>query len=491
MEKYDNIIFSRSSADFCSAIILEGWYMKKTLIKLFAVSLAVIMTFSLGAAGIGAFGDVLSTPAAAATYLTGDAIAFGSYPQSRVTDSAVLTSLNAQELQWISYGYYSGNGNPGSMKQSDYMKYADVTLGAEKYRAVTFSAYRPSRTCDTADSMQDENGYVTDTVYWFKYEPLLWSVLDPARGLVLCETIIDSQAYSNTVYHNAADAEFYNDSSFSRFADDYSSSSIRAWLNNDFYYTAFTGEERALIKTTTLNNSCAGTPYLHLNGIPSEDNVFLLSYYESLNRSYGFDPRPEIADTARRRSGTDYAKCQGLYVFTNNEYGCFGNSWWWLRSASEYSQYASDIYYVGFANTHYAVDYTFEGVCPAMVLNLAAVKNAPAVTGIRIYPTSVTLIKGKTQQVVAKVVPMNVDNRAYTLDCDNSAVATLDKATGIVTAVGEGTAKITATSSDGAKTAVCVVTVELPEPVKEQTFLEKIVAFVKKIVSLISGLISG
>lgn len=76
------------------------------------------------------------------------------------------------------------------MKQGDWMKYADITLDGEKYRAVRFTAYRPDFIGDLASttngsySMQDDNGYKLNTVYYFKYEPLKWRVLDPKR--VLC-----------------------------------------------------------------------------------------------------------------------------------------------------------------------------------------------------------------------------------------------------------------------------------------------------------------
>ena len=142
----------------------------------------------------------------------GDIITFGSYPQSEVikeSDSATYAKLEAAAKNWVSYRYYSGNDNYGSMQPGDWMKYADITLGGEKYRAVRFTQYRPYGTKDSFssdDSYQDDNGYYLNNIYYFKYEPLKWQVLDPKTGLVLSKSIINSQAYSNTIYKNGTDA---------------------------------------------------------------------------------------------------------------------------------------------------------------------------------------------------------------------------------------------------------------------------------------------
>ena len=140
---------------------------------------------------------------------TGTLVTFGSYPQTEVKDEATKTALNAllpEWDNWSNYGYYSGNGSSGSGKPSDYMKYADVNYNRNKYRAVKFTSYRPHWTqgiCSADDSYQDEYGYHTDTVYWFKYEPIVWCVLDPAEGLLMTESIIDSQAFETIMMYTA------------------------------------------------------------------------------------------------------------------------------------------------------------------------------------------------------------------------------------------------------------------------------------------------
>ena len=59
--------------------------------------------------------------------------------------------------------------------------------------------------------------------YGQEYEPLKWRVIDPDRGLVICETIVDSQPYSNTVYEE--NEEFYSDSACTVYSNNYAESS--------------------------------------------------------------------------------------------------------------------------------------------------------------------------------------------------------------------------------------------------------------------------
>ena len=80
------------------------------------------------------------------------------------------------------------------------------------------------------------------------------------------------------------------------------------------------------------------------------------------------------------------------------------------------------------------------------------------VTGVTLDKSSLTLAEGGTAQLTATVKPDNVSNKAVTWESGDTSVATVDT-NGKVTAVGAGTATITATTQDGGKTATCVVTV--------------------------------
>ena len=80
------------------------------------------------------------------------------------------------------------------------------------------------------------------------------------------------------------------------------------------------------------------------------------------------------------------------------------------------------------------------------------------VTGVTVNPTTADLIVGDTQQLSATVAPSNADDRSVTWSSDDEDVAYVDQ-TGMVMAIGEGTATITVTTNDGKKTATCAVTV--------------------------------
>ena len=358
---------------------------RKNIFKsLLALTLALIMV--LGVAPLSEFAGVdwatLFAPKAEAegkTYKVGDIVEFGSYPQSKVTDSSLVSALNGVSKNWVSYGYYSGDGSSGSMKPGDWMKYADFVYNGKKYRAVTFSQYRPLATIMTSsaeNTFQDDNGYSINTTYYFEYEPLIWRILDPATGLILCENIIDSQAYSNTEYGDGSDpynsswAAAWNDSMHTYYANDYATSSIIKWLNSDFYNTAFTQAQKSNILTAELDNKAYSDSYSAFNSKTTYDKVFLLSWNEVQNTAYGF--RSGVSSSAYREAkGTDYAKCQGLWVKTSN--GC---SPWRLRSAGNYSDYACDVGYDGDLNNDFSINDTNPGVRPALkISNLSSLDN--------------------------------------------------------------------------------------------------------------------
>ena len=181
--------------------------MRKTIKRIFASLLTVVMLLS--AAPLTGFD--FEAEAAETTYKTGDIIEFGSYPQSEVKDAALIKKLDGVSKTWVSYDYYSGTGGLNTMKQSDYMKYSDLSYNGNTYRAVIFSQYRPNKTvyeCSSSNSEQYYNGYFTDKIYYFKYEPIKWKVLSPKDGIVISEKIIDSQSFSNTIYYNG---DYWND----------------------------------------------------------------------------------------------------------------------------------------------------------------------------------------------------------------------------------------------------------------------------------------
>lgn len=80
------------------------------------------------------------------------------------------------------------------------------------------------------------------------------------------------------------------------------------------------------------------------------------------------------------------------------------------------------------------------------------------VTGVQIAQETLELAIDETYTLTASVLPLAATVKTITWSSDNTDVATVDAATGLVTAKAAGEANITATSTNG-KTATCVVTV--------------------------------
>lgn len=84
-------------------------------------------------------------------------------------------------------------------------------------------------------------------------------------------------------------------------------------------------------------------------------------------------------------------------------------------------------------------------------------KNPVVVTGITLSQKTATGNVGVTKQITATIEPANADDKTVTWTSSNDSIATVD-GTGLITFVAEGTATITATTSNGL-TATVVVTV--------------------------------
>ena len=85
-----------------------------------------------------------------------------------------------------------------------------------------------------------------------------------------------------------------------------------------------------------------------------------------------------------------------------------------------------------------------------------------SVTGVSISPDSKTLNKGETVQLTATVLPTDATDKTVIWSSSNNDIASVDNK-GEVTAVGPGTATITATANDGSgKAASCRITVNEP-----------------------------
>ena len=133
-------------------------------------------------------------------------------------------------------------------------------------------------------------------------------------------------------------------------------SSLRSWLNEDFFNEAFNEVETKFLLTTDVSAE-QNPDYKTKAGNSTDDIVFLLSISEA-NEYFE-------SDKDRQCLPTDYA-AQKAYLEKGND-----NCWWWLRSAGSEQNMAANVRNSGNINTN-GTKANNSGDCirPAMWLSL-------------------------------------------------------------------------------------------------------------------------
>lgn len=302
--------------------------------------------------------------------------------------------------------------------------------------------------------------FTKDNIYWFKWEPIKWRVLNAeADGLyVMSEYILDSQEFDIT--GKSANWE---------------KASLRIWLNQQFYENVFTANEKNKINLTTHQNK-GNTSDGTVDYGEVTDNIWLLSWYEMKSKNYGFSSSKYSYDLNRQSKGTEYAKCQGLMVSTDSDY--FGKSPY--RLITKTNQF-SGTYYVS-SNGSILGDSelrgSYYGVRPVLKLNLdAEISNPDPIVedGISFYDTEIygntdeskgaLFILDSNHLEISDITFQSSDTNVVDIETisigegqyitqGNEQIATI-----YLNCKKEGTATITASAPDGS-TAILNVTVE-------------------------------
>ncbi|MCR5432557.1 MAG: DUF6273 domain-containing protein, partial [Lachnospiraceae bacterium] len=118
--------------------------------------------------------------------------------------------------------------------------------------------------------------------------------------------------------------------------------SLRKWLNEEFYESAFDESEKKMIKTYTIRNeeNPRMAYYMDTNenvyetdeGNPTEVKVFPLTVDELLNTDYGFSADADAEDDNRKCLLTDYALAQGTNFYEKYNKNIKHYSQWGLRT---------------------------------------------------------------------------------------------------------------------------------------------------------------
>ena len=157
-------------------------------------------------------------------------------------------------------------------------------------------------------------------------------------------------------------------------------------------------------------------------------------------------------------NGSDYleGKSGNVKIFNSHQYAdrpwlYEGNQLKHTGGQNTYVVYYSDSSFTSTYNSTSEKIYIYEKTEP--------VQGDDPVESVSLNKTETTLTEGDTETLVATVLPATAADKSVTWTSSDDTVATVDQ-TGKVTAVKEGTATITVTTTDGGKTATCAVTVE-------------------------------
>ena len=178
------------------------------------------------------------------------------------------------------------------------------TVSSTTWDCIWFGNYPPSGSW----------GYGTDPIKW----RVLW--VDGDNAFLLSDKNLDTKVY--------------NESGSGAATINWSTCTLRAWLNEDFYNTAFNEEERSAVRTTIVNNE-NNPEYGIYGGGATFDKIYLLSVSEALNPNYGFPSTDsgsfraewKVENSAYTKS-KDYTSPSGSIDF------------WWLRTIGYGSGYA-------------------------------------------------------------------------------------------------------------------------------------------------------
>lgn len=100
-------------------------------------------------------------------------------------------------------------------------------------------------------------------------------------------------------------------------------------------------------------------------------------------------------------------------------------------------------------------------------VDIPTLKTLPIkVTSVTVAPKTNNLEVDGTRQLNATIEPPNATNQKVTYESDDETIAKVN-ASGLITAIGEGTATITVKTDDGNHTDTATVNVTEPEPEPE------------------------
>lgn len=173
-------------------------------------------------------------------------------------------------------------------------------------------------------------------------EEIEWIVLAVENGRAL---VISKYALDSKPFHNRFDEITWKDCT------------LRKWLNEDFYETAFSGTQRSRIRLT-ITPADKNPEYLTPAGEDTTDRIWLLS----------------LSEVEQYLIDTPYAPCLVTpYAIQNQAYiaTAQGECWWWSRTPGNDQIFVAGVNPLGVISTRgNNVNYIHAAVRPAMWIDI-------------------------------------------------------------------------------------------------------------------------
>ncbi len=260
-------------------------------------------------------------------------VIYGMYPQSRITDTALINSLNTLTSSSInsSNGFYYYNNQ----------YYWTVNATPYESDSIPHTYFRSGNTVNAG------------TKYWFLCEPIVWSIkaVDGNTYTLIADEALDAIAYYGSSDNRTISGETIK-------PNNYMYSNIRAWLNgydgssynvsnytsNSFLKRAF-GLGSSYIKTTEVDNSASTytNSTSNTNECPNTSDKVFLACKHDIDTLYN---PPQLIPT-------DYAAAVGAFESNSSSTRYFTR--YWLRSpeSGNYRTYAYCGYERGYTQRYH------------------------------------------------------------------------------------------------------------------------------------------
>ena len=248
---------------------------------------------------------------------------FGSYPQSEITGSELTSAITGAS--------YDTNG--------------DAWIDGTRYRRISKS--------DT----NDDSFFGNSTYCYFKWERIKWRVLQVNGSKMF---VIADKGLDCTKYNEDLEPITWEDST------------LRNWLNNEFYGMAFSSsEQEAIVSQIVVNED--HPDYNTEGGNDTWDKVFLLSVGEVINPSYGFCENDCAYSVSRWMQPSDYAHVRGVDIYSDDIIvNCNYNCDWWLRSPGGTPNHAAYVNYNGYVGGISSDIHVGDACVPALNIDLSS-----------------------------------------------------------------------------------------------------------------------